>query len=174
MNETESFHREEKLALVSRYATPMAAILIGAGLIFAPLDPTPRLVGAVLLAFSLLLNVFFVPCVARLADGARDKLAKSRATINLWINIVLIYLLGRAWSPIWLLLVLSSVATAIYGTRQRALVTASFLSGVVVLINLLHQLFTPEDWALVAVKAAFIFLSALMVNDLTHPRKPAA
>jgi hypothetical protein len=151
----------------------MAILLIGAGLIFAPLDPTPRLIGASLLAFSLLLNVLFVPCVSRLGERARDRLAKSRATANLWINVVLIYLLGRVWSPIWLLLVLSSAATAIYGSRERTYVTASFLSGLVVLINLLHGLFTPQDWALVGVKAAFIFLSALMINDLAHPRNPS-
>jgi hypothetical protein len=173
MNEMEGFHQEEKLALVGRYATPMAAVLIGVGLIFAPLDPIPRWIGAALLAFSFLLNLFFVPLVSRLSERTRDRLAKSRATVNLWINVVLIYLLGRVWSPIWLLLVLSSVATAIYGTRERTLVTASFLSGLVVLINVLHQSFTPLDWALVFVKVIFIYLSGLMINDLAHPRKPS-
>ena len=83
---SESFHQEEKLSLVGRYATPMAATLIGGGLIFSPLDPTPRAIGMGLFCFSLLLNLFFVPLVTRFGEKARDVLAKSRATINLWIN----------------------------------------------------------------------------------------
>jgi membrane-associated HD superfamily phosphohydrolase len=171
MDNRESFHQGETLALIGRYATPLALILILTGLIFSPLSHLPRRIVAVLFISSAFLNFSFVPLVSRLPEGTRSLLAKSRASINLWINIVLVYLLGTAWPPIWLLLSISSVATAIYGKRERALLTAVFLTVVLGIVNALHSLNTPYNWALVAAKGSFIILTSLMINVLAHPKK---
>ena len=143
MNTQESFHRGETLSLVGRYATPLAAVLIGMGLLFAPLSRSALHVGFCLMIFSLTINFAFIPMVAGLSDHARGALAKFRATLNLWINVVLVFLLGRTWPLVWLLFVLSSSATAIYGTRQRTLINAFFLSAVLGIINYLHGFNTP-------------------------------
>jgi hypothetical protein len=174
MNAPESFHRKETLALVGRYATPLAALLVVTGLVLSPMEPGARKTGFFLMGFSLLFNLFFVPLSGRLSEQARALLAKSRATLNLWINVVLVLLLQRVWPPIWLLLTLSSVGTAIYGTRQRTLITAVFLSAILAGINVTLRLNTPIDWGLVLSKAAFIIFASLMINDLAHAKKDAA
>jgi hypothetical protein len=109
--------------------------------------------------------------VAGLSDQARGALAKFRATLNLWINVVLVYLLGRTWPLVWLLFVLSSSATAIYGTRERTLINAFFLSAVLGVVNYLHGFNTPLDWAVVGGKAAFLVLTSLLINDLAQSKK---
>jgi hypothetical protein len=169
--EAESFHKKETLALVGRYATPLAAILAGTGLALAPLDAAPRKIAVFLFVFGLLFNFCFVPLSEHMSDQSRSLLAKSRATVNLWINVILVLLMGRVWHPIWLLLTLSSVGTAIYGTRQRTLITVTFLSFLLVLVNVVQGLTTPMAWGLVLSKAAFIVFMGLMVNDLSHAKK---
>jgi hypothetical protein len=168
MDLQESFHEGKTLSLIGRYATPLAIGLILGGILFAPLDPTRRHISLALLLVSAFLNLFFVRLIARFSLQTRASLAKVRATANLWINIALVYMMSPVWPPIWLLLSLSSVATAIYGTRERTMVTAVFLAVVLTVINLCHGLNTPFDWALVVVKAGFIFLTSLMINDVVR------
>src|SRR3989338_3703761 len=119
MTSNESFHKQNLISLIGGYATPLAVGLVGTGLILAPLDARARATGTVLMLFSLVFNVAAVPMAARMPEAPRTLFAKIRATINLWINVVLVLILGRVWPPVWLLFMLPAVATAVYGDRRR-------------------------------------------------------
>ncbi len=171
MNSAESFHKKTSLSLLTRYGTPLAAILVLSGVKWSPIDARGAKLCLFLLAFSVFYNLFFFKIIASLTDETRSLLGKSRATLNLWVNVLLVLILGRTWPPIWLLLTLSGVATAVYGTRERTLVTAAFLSFLLVAINLFLHMTSPLEWGIVIVKAAFILLTSLMINDLARNKK---
>lgn len=168
MAPSESFHKQNLISLIGGYATPLAVGLVGTGLIMAPLDPKPVRIGTSLMLFSLVFNVAAVPLAARMSDRSRAIFSKVRATINLWINIFLVVLLGRVWPPIWLLFMLPAVATAVYGDRRRTLVTSGFLSAVLAIIHAFIGPRTPLGWGIIAVEIAFLILTSLMINDLVH------
>ena len=113
MTSSESFHKQNLISLIGGYATPLAVGLVGTGLILAPLDPKPVRIGTTLMLFSLVFNVAAVPLASRMTDRSRGLFAKLRATLNLWINIVMVAILGPVWPPIWLLFMLPAVATAV-------------------------------------------------------------
>ena len=174
MNPAEAFHKKASLSLLTRYGTPLAVILVGSGVAWSPIDDRSRKLCVFLLAFSLFYNLFFFRIIAPLTDQTRSLLAKTRATLNLWINVLLVLILGRTWPPIWLLLTLSGVATAVYGTRERTIVTAGFLSFLLVAINLFLRMNSPLEWGLVIMKSSFIVLTSLMINDLARNKKETA
>jgi hypothetical protein len=169
----ESFHKQNLLSLIGGYATPLAVGLVGTGLIMAPLEPAPLYIGTSLMLFSLVFNVAAIPLASRMSDRSRSIFAKVRATLNLWINIILVVLLGRVWPPVWLLFMLPAVATAVYGDRKRTLVTVGFLSAVLWLVNLFTGPHTPMEWGVVAAEAAFLSLTSLMINDLVSASSPS-
>ena len=168
MTSSESFHKQNLISLIGGYATPLAVGLVGTGLILAPLDPKPLRIGTTLMLFSLVFNVASVPLASRMTDRSRGLFAKLRAALNLWINVVMIVILGPVWPPDWLLFMLPAVATAVYGDRKRTLVTAGFLSSILALVNIFIGTRTPLGWGIVATEASFMALTSLMINDLVH------
>lgn len=166
MNEPEAFHRQNLISLIGGYATPLAIGLVGTALIYAPLPVEKLRFGTVLMLISLVFNVAAVPLASRMDDHSRGMFSKVRASMNLWINVVLVFLLGRVWPAIWLLFMLPAVAAAVYGSRQRTLVTTLFLSLILAIVNVVHGMNTPLEWGLVVSRCAFMVLTSLLINDL--------
>lgn len=172
MTPTESFHRQNLISVIGGYATPLAVGLVGTALIYAPLSMGIRRFCTVLMLFSLVFNVAAVPLAARMDEESRGFFAKGRASVNLWINVVLVFLLTRVWPPIWLLFMLPAVATAVYGSRQRTLVTTGFLSAILLAVNVFLKQFTLLDWGMLVSRCAFMVLTCLLINDLLHLNHP--
>lgn len=151
--------------LVNRYSTPFAILLVAMGIILSNPIGWARNLSITLLLAGVLLNIAVVAWLRRRPDST-PWLVPARMTANVLINISLVYVLGRFWPPLWLLLALTPLASAIYSDRRRTLVAATGVSAALAGVAWLHGASSPIEWGTAAAQAAFIVLVSLMVNDL--------
>lgn len=164
MNAEEFAERQKFAKLVSRYATPLAVIVVAVGLFLSPPRHPQREIVAALLIFGIVFNL----TVTRLIDrGGGSWLFLLRRWTNLIANLVTVYLLGPYWTPIWLLLALTPLATAITGSRKSTLTAASVTSLALLAIHSTRGYNFRIEWGQQFVYAAYIFLVSLMVNELS-------
>lgn len=162
---TENSREAQMAMLVNRYATPLAVLLVSLGIIFSSPRSPLREIAVGLLFFSVVFNFLTVKLIGR---GGLPGLLETRLAVNLGVNIVLVYILGEGWAPIWLLLPLTPMAVAVYGS-QRATLAASFaVSAVLLIIRAAHGPVTPVDWGQTAAYGAFTILMSLLVNELAR------
>ena len=159
--------------IVNRYALPLAIILITFGVAFSQPQAHVRNLSLGLLILTTIFNLGTVEIIKR-GVKVSPWLIKMRLFFNLGINAVLVYLLGGYWPPIWLLLSLTPIATAVYGTRMRTLLTAIGISLLLLGIHALRGLNAPVDWGQQAAYASFIILLSLMINDVANLVRTAA
>jgi hypothetical protein len=160
--------------LVNRYATPFAILLVVLGLVLASPAKTARDVSIALLLFSICFNVLAVGAIRKLAE-TMPSIKKLRMLINVAINVVLVYELGPFWQPMWLLLALTPIATAIYEGPTQTLLVSSGTSGLIIAIHLLRSGGdggSPLEWGQTLSYAAFIILLSLLINELTQASYP--
>jgi hypothetical protein len=165
-------HNVRMVVLVSRYATPFAILLVLMAIILAsPVSLVVRNASIALLAFSIVFNVAAVGLIRRLTERM-PWIKSARMAINLAVNIALVYILGPFWPPMWLLLALTPIATAIYEGPTRTLLASSGTAVLIVAIHLLHGGGSPHEWGEVLSYAAFIVLISLLINELTQASYP--
>lgn len=152
-------------ALVGRYATPLAILLIGLGIgVVQPVAAT-RNISLLLLCFGAVFNLAGARWIQE--HGSRlPYLGIIRVWVNLIINTILVYMLGSSWSPVWLLLALTPLAMAIYSTRARTLAWGIGVSLILLAIHATRGLNSPLDWAPQVAHAVFIIVISLLVSDL--------
>ncbi|MFH1725224.1 MAG: hypothetical protein ABII00_11475 [Elusimicrobiota bacterium] len=156
--------------LVSRYATPFAVVLVTGGLILSrPLSPVLELsIG--LIIFGFVFNMYGIRLI-QAATGSPKYLIHVRVTVNLTTNVLLIYYLGLHWHPMWLLLALTPIATAIYDKRGRVIYVSATVCMLLIAIHAAHGSISPLEWGEQLAQVAFIFLMTLMINDLSQMAK---
>jgi len=156
-----------RVTSVGKFATPLAVVLVTMGIFLShPLSPVKE-ISMALLVFGIVFNVG----AGRWFKGREHApmwLVRGRVYLNFGVNAVLVYLLGAYWSPIWLLFVLSPVATAIYDTRRRTLAVASAAAAALLVIHAMKGLNTPLDWGGQIARAGFIIVLSLMANELAQ------
>lgn len=157
--------------LVNRYATPFAILLVVLGLVLAAPAKTARDVSIALLLFSICFNVFAVGVIRKMAETL-PWIKKLRMLINLAVNVVLVYELGPFWQPMWLLLALTPIATAIYEGPTQTLMVSSGTSALIIGVHLLRGGSSPHEWGQTLSYAAFIVLLSLLINELTQASYP--
>lgn len=158
--------------LVNRYAMPLAVVLIALGLVFSQPQAHVRDLSIGLLGFTIVFNIGIVEIIRR-GFKVEPWMMKLRLFVNLGINAVLVYLLGGYWPPIWLLLSLTPIATAVYGTRGKTVFAAVSVSLVLLGVHALRRMNAPVDWGQQAAYAAYIIVLSLMINDLSHLARQA-
>jgi uncharacterized membrane protein len=124
-----------------------------------------------LLAFSIFFNVIAVAAIQKLVETS-SALKKMRMLINLAVNVLLVYLLGPFWPPMWLLLALTPIATAIYEGPAQTLLSSAGIAALIVGIHILRGGGSPHEWGQVLSYAAFIILMSLLINELTQASYP--
>ncbi len=159
------------VVLVNRYATPFAIGLVTMAIVLSSAMGTVRDVSIGLLLFSILFNIVAVGLIRRLAE-TKPWMKKARMWTNLAVNIALVYLLGPFWPPMWLLLALTPLATAIYGGPTQTLLASSGIAALIVAIHLLRGGGSPHEWGQVLSYAAFIVLMSMLINELTQASFP--
>ena len=82
--------------------------------------------------------------------------------------LLLVYLLGTFWGPMWLLFVLTPVATALYASGLRTFVTAAVSSAALLGIYWSRGLEGPVGWGQASLHAAFIVFISLFVNSIAR------
>lgn len=168
---TQSNRDVRLVVLVNRYATPFAFLLVASGIILASPEITARNIGIGLLFFSIFFNVVAVGAIRKLAE-TMPWIKKLRMLINLAVNVVLVYKLGPFWPPMWLLLALTPIATAIYEGPTQTLLVSSGTSALIIGIHLLRGGGSPHEWGQTMSYAAFIILLSLLINELTQASYP--
>lgn len=165
LNESDQPRATQMVLLVGRYATPLAILLVSAGILFTqPASPVKE-ISIALLAAGVALNLGTNRFLPR-KEGDSPSFIKVRMVSNLAINSALVYVLGGFWGPVWLLLALTPLAAAIYGSRAATLKSALLVSAILVAVRAMRPINSPLDWGVEAVQVAFIVLVSLMVNEL--------
>lgn len=156
-----------RVELVNRYATPFAVMLV----LMATFFPSPirhvRNLSLALLAFSVSFNLITLAVIRRRPE-LLPRLRGVRMYANLAVNVVLVYELGPYWPPIWLLLALTPIATAIYLSPRQSLTTALLISLLILGIQLLQGGSSLVQWGQTLSCAAFVVFLSLLLNDLAH------
>ena len=160
----------KQAARVSRYATPLAVMLVTMGLIICqPASPVKELTIG-LLAFSIVFNLAAVPFIARAKDP--HFWIHIRVYVNLAVNVLIVYYLGGYWKPSWFLLALTPLATAIYDSRRMTLLSALGVGALLLLIEATRKLSSPIEWCEQAANVLFILLVSLLINELVASTRP--
>ena len=153
------------VVLVNRYFTPYAVVLVLLGL---ALSQPQGYVGPLCIGLLVLTGLFNMAtaAAAKSAGSMSRVVSQVRIYLNLGVNVVLVYVLGGFWTPIWLLFVLTPVATAVYGTRQRTIAVSSGVAALLIATYGVRRLYAPVDVGSAVVEGAFIVFISLFVNEL--------
>ncbi|HRY29260.1 MAG TPA: hypothetical protein P5079_04390 [Elusimicrobiota bacterium] len=156
-----------RVQVVNRYATPFAILLVALAIFLPSPIRSVRIIGLSLLAFSILFNLVTVGLIRRRPE-ILPRLKKLRLYTNLAVNVVLVYELSPYWPPIWLLLVLTPIATAIYASARQSLMTSLLIAFLIMGIHLVHGGGGLMEWGQTLSRAAFVVLLSLLLNELAH------
>lgn len=157
---------ENRMAvIVSKYATPLAALLIGMGIGVALPPGKSRSAAAALWVFGLVFNVVVTHLIRN--EGAGKSLVMTRLFVNVFLNTVIVYLMLLYWPAIWMLLALTPIAMAIYSTRGNTMVVAGVVSAVLLSIRYMRDPGSAGAWSGELAHCVFIFLISLLINELS-------
>lgn len=157
-------YENKMAAVVGRYATPLAILVIAAGIFLAQPPGRGRKAATLLMVFGILFNIGMLRMIKREAAGRSVVMARLFA--NVFLNTFIFYLLAPYWPPIWLLLALSPLAAAIYSSRQDTLKAAGVVTVTMLIVHNLRGGSSDASWGQQAVQCAFVVLISLLVNDL--------
>ena len=166
----ETSYDAELAVLINRYATPLAIILTILGIALSHPTGNVRVASVALLVFSIVFNTAALSAIKR-AGGKKPWFMGWRMGINVGVNIALVYLLGASWPPIWLLLALTPIATAVYSTRTQTLRVSASMSFLLIVIHAARHLNSPAQWGEQTAYVIFILLLSLMINELASIAK---
>lgn len=158
----------KKVSVVNRYATPLAVLLVTLGVILTQPASPVREISIGLLLFGIVFNVGSAAYIQKRAVEGHPTpgLVKARLWANLGANSLLVYYLGEFWSPMWLLLTLTPIATAIYGTRKQTIKSAATVAIILLVIQGLRADNSPVDWGQQIIHIAYTVLLSLLANEL--------
>lgn len=147
---------------VNNHLTPLAILVVVPGLLVVRLSGFELLLSVALLAYAILTNYLSVA----LLRGDVQRLAKFRVVSNYVVNVALVLLLYRVWSPIWLVLLLMAVGPALYQTRRDATLTGIAVAAVLLVVQGAFGTYSAVAWADAGVKAFAIVMFSLFVSGL--------
>ncbi|MBK8576138.1 MAG: hypothetical protein IPN90_10865 [Elusimicrobia bacterium] len=165
---TDKYDSQRLVTLVGYFATPFALFLGGLAVAFTDSNSWQKTLSLGLLGFAAFFNSVFPRFLKQQDVVDKGRNVKFRLYMNLVVNSVVVFLLGDQFPPLWLLLALTPLATAIYGNQKRTLMNAITASIVLLLIQALRPETRPLDWAVVSVEIAFIVLISLLINGVSH------
>jgi hypothetical protein len=162
-----SDHAVQRVVLVNRYATPFAALLV----LLAIFLPSPvrhvKYISLLLVSFSVLFNQITIAYIKSRPD-IMPRLKNLRMYTNLGVNVVLVYHLGPYWPPIWLLLALTPIATAIYASPKQSLITSLMIASLIMATRVLQGGNSLVAWGQTLTCAAFVVFLSLLLNELAQ------
>ncbi len=160
-------HQPEQVKLLNRYFTPFAVALIVAGLALGRPGPRVTAVCVGLLVCSSVFNEATAGGSRRHAEAAR-LIGQARVGVNFLVNAVFVYLLAGVWEPIWMLFMLTPVATAVYADRETTVVSAISVSALLLFVYFLRGLQSGVNWGQIGMHVAFIIFLSLFINALVQ------
>ncbi|MCX5794301.1 MAG: hypothetical protein NTY77_02240 [Elusimicrobia bacterium] len=152
--------------LVNRYFTPLGVLLVANGIILAELPLRLKAVSSVLMVFSILFNSLSIGWIDH-GDAAGRRL-RVRVWVNFAVSVLQVYIFGPAWPPAWLLLILTPIASAIYGSRGNTILFSFLASAAILVVHALRGPSGPIGWAVQVNCGAFIILLSLGLYALSR------
>ena len=159
--------KAEFIRLVDRFLTPFALALVVSSLYLGFAEPRAKAIAIGLVVFLGLFNEISSWMAKRRQEWAVP-IGNTRILTNFVANVALVYLLGTFWGPMWLLFVLTPVATALYASWKRTFVTAAISSAALLGIYWSRGLQGPVGWGQASLHAAFIVFISLFVNSIAR------
>jgi PAS domain S-box-containing protein len=155
------------IRLVDRFFTPFASILILVGAWIGYAETWAKHVSIALLLGLFIFNEVSVALARKHVEWAK-KIGYTRIVTNFLANVVLVYLLGTFWGPMWLLFVLTPVATALYADWKQTTLTALISAGALLGIYASRGLEGAVGWGQASLHATFIVFISLFVNSMAR------
>jgi hypothetical protein len=155
------------IRLVDRFFTPFATLLVLAAAWMGFADPGAKHIAIGVLLVLFIFNEASVAVARRHVEWAK-KVGNTRLVTNFLANVVLVYLLGTFWGPMWLLFVLTPVATALYADWKTTAITGLISAGALLGIYASRGLEGAVGWGQASVHAAFIVFISLFVNSIAR------
>jgi len=159
--------KAEFIRIVDRFFTPFALSLVLSSLFLGFAEPKAKWISVGLVVFLGIFNEISAYIAKKHIDWA-VAVGNTRLITNFIANIALVYLLGTFWGPMWLLFVLTPVATALYASWTRTFVTAAISSGALLGIYYSRGLEGSVGWGQASLHAAFIVFISLFVNSIAR------
>ena len=157
----------EFIRLVNRFFTPFALVMVVAAMELGYAEPRVYRTALGLAIFLAVFNEASVWLARRRTDWTFH-IGYTRLVVNFVMNITLVYMLGTFWGPMWLLFVLTPVATALYADWKKTLITAFISSGALLGIYGSRGLEGAVGWGQASLHAAFIVFISLFVNSIAR------
>jgi len=159
--------KAEYIRIVDRFFTPFALSLVISSLYLGFAEQKVKVFSVGLVVFLGIFNEL-TAWMAKKRTAWAPTIGATRIVTNFVANILLVYLLGTFWGPMWLLFVLTPVATALYASWQRTFVTAAISSAALLGIYWSRGLEGPVGWGQASLHAAFIVFISLFVNSIAR------
>ncbi len=159
--------KAEFIRIVDRFFTPFALSLVLSSLYLGFAEPKAKWISVGLVVFLGIFNEISAYLAKKHMEWAVP-VGNTRIITNFVANIALVYLLGTFWGPMWLLFVLTPVATALYASWSRTFVTAAVSSAALLGIYYSRGLEGSVGWGQAALHAAFIVFISLFVNSIAR------
>ena len=159
--------KAEYIRIVDRFFTPFALSLVISSLFLGFAEPKAKWTAIGLVVFLSLFNEISAYLAKKKIDWAVP-VGNTRIVTNFVANVLLVYLLGTFWGPMWLLFVLTPVATALYASWTRTLATAAISSAALLAIYWSRGLEGAVGWGQASLHATFIVFISLFVNSIAR------
>ncbi len=159
--------KAEFIRIVDRFFTPFALSLVVSSLYLGFAEPRAKWISVGLVVFLGIFNEISAYIAKKHMEWAVP-VGNTRIITNFIANVVLVYLLGTFWGPMWLLFVLTPVATALYASWTRTFVTATISSAALLGIYYSRGLEGSVGWGQASLHAAFIVFISLFVNSIAR------
>ncbi len=159
--------KAEFIRIVDRFFTPFALSLVVSSLFLGFAEAKTKWTAVGLVVFLGIFNEMSAYLAKKKVEWAVP-VGNTRLVTNFLANVLLVYLLGTFWGPMWLLFVLTPVATALYASQKRTLITAALSSAALLGIYWSRGLEGPVGWGQASLHAAFIMFISLFVNSIAR------
>ncbi len=157
--------KAEFIQVVDRFFTPFALLLIASALLFGFAEPKTKTLALILVSVMAVFN----ETTAYLAKHRTEwavKIGNTRMVTNFAANVVLVYLLGTFWGPMWLLFALTPVATALHASFGKTFMISLISAGALLGIYAARGLTGSVGWGMASLHATFIVFVSLFVNSI--------
>jgi hypothetical protein len=159
--------KAEFIRVVDRFFTPFALILVLSALLLGFAEAKAK-VASIALVVSLGIFNEVSAWMARHHSEWAVRIGNTRLITNFLANVLLVYMLGTFWGPMWLLFVLTPVATALHADSKKTVFTALISAGTLLGIYAARGLSGQVGWGMASLHAAFIVFVSLFVNSIAR------
>lgn len=159
--------KKELVLLINRFFTPFAIVLILSAIIFVDFETRVQNLVLGLLGLSIVLNLITASLIKRKPEWS-GKISSLRLSANLIFNILFMYYLGSFWGPLWLLFLLTPIATGLYSSMKTTLLVSVGIASLLLLIYGLRGMHGIVGWGQTSIHALFIVFISMFVNSLSR------